>query len=106
MVKVDFGGTGHGGEWVTVNVDGQGVAHPAPDIVADISSGFEMHSHFSLNSIDEAQCIATFEHLPAHKLVPTLRLWHALSQAGGATGDHGARYSAYRGRMARRGVFH
>jgi predicted SAM-dependent methyltransferase len=78
MVKVDFGGTGKGGEWVTVNIDGQGIAHPAPDIAADVTSMLQLLSHFPPDCIDEARCIATFEHLPAHKLVGTLRAWRDL----------------------------
>lgn len=78
-LRVDFGGTGHGGEWVTVNVDGQGIAHPAPDIVADVTNAFDMlSSGFEQDTIDEAQCVATFEHLPAHLLVETLRMWRTL----------------------------
>ena len=82
MVKVDFGGTGKGGEWLTVNVDGQGIAHPAPDIVADVTDFHELLKHFDYRSIDEARCIATFEHLPAHKLVHALMAWHALLKKG------------------------
>lgn len=82
MVKVDFGGTGRGGEWLTVNVDGQGIAHPAPDIVADVTAPEELVRYFSDQTIDEARCIATFEHLPAHLLDMTLRLWWHLLKPG------------------------
>lgn len=82
ILKVDFGGTGKGGEWVTVNIDGDGIAHPAPDIVADVTSMLQLLSHFAPACIDEARCIATFEHLPAHKLVSTLRTWRDLLKPG------------------------
>lgn len=83
MVKVDFGGTGKGGEWLTVNVDGQGIAHPAPDICADVTDANQLlFKHFEPSSIDEARCIATFEHLPAHLLDRTLKLWLALLKPG------------------------
>lgn len=79
-MKVDFGGTGKGGEWLTINIDGGGVAHPAPDIVADVTDQFMLGSF--ANTIDEARCIATFEHLPAHLLLHTLRLWYSLLKPG------------------------
>lgn len=82
MVKVDFGGTGRGGEWLTVNVDGQGIAHPAPDIVADVTNSSHLLTLLTPDSIDEAQCIATFEHLPAHLLVYTLQLWQHFLKPG------------------------
>lgn len=74
-MKVDFGGTGKGGAWTTVNIDGAGAAHPPPDIVADITSDTLLFNYFAPNSIDEAQSVATFEHLPAHLLVTTLKIW-------------------------------
>jgi len=82
MVKVDFGGTGKGGEWLTVNVDGKGIAHPAPDIVADVTDYVVLGQHFKGGSIDEAQCIATFEHLPAHVLGYTLHMWRYYLKPG------------------------
>ncbi len=81
-LKVDFGGTGKGGEWVTVNIDGQGVAHPAPDVMADVTDASQLAAHFGPSGIDEAQCIATLEHLPAHLLVHTLSWWRYFLRDG------------------------
>jgi len=82
-MKVDFGGTGRGGAWITVNVDGNGVAHPPPDITADITNkAHELGKHFRVGSIDEAQCIATLEHLPPDDLVGTLAYWRAFMKNG------------------------
>ena len=81
-MKVDFGGTGRGTEWTTVNVDGLGLVHPAPDIQADVTSWFDMVKHFKADTIEAARCSATFEHLPAHKMMPTLRMWHTLLKPG------------------------
>lgn len=82
MLRVDFGGCGRGGAWTTVNIDGNGAAHQPPDIVADITSQLGLLAYFQPNSIDEAQSVATFEHLPAHLLLDTLRLWHSLLKPG------------------------
>ena len=83
MLRVDFGGTGRGGQWLTVNVDGHGIAHPAPDVVADITAqADQLRHHFAPASIDEAQCIATFEHLPPHDHVATLKMWRGLLKPG------------------------
>lgn len=79
MLRVDFGGTGKGGKWVTVNVDAQGIAHPAPDIVADVTAeADQLRDYFDPHSIDEAQCVATFEHIAAHDHLATLVYWRSL----------------------------
>jgi len=76
MLNVDFGGCGKGGYWTTVNIDGNGAAHMPPDIVADITADArQLEQHFRPNSIDDAQCVAVFEHLPSHDLLDTLKYW-------------------------------
>lgn len=79
MLRVDFGGCGRGGAWTTVNIDGNGAAHMPPDIVADITAeADQLRDWFDLRSIDEAQCIATFEHIIAHNQFETLVYWRTL----------------------------
>lgn len=78
-MKVDFGGTNKGGEFITVNLDGAGVGHPAPDIVADITNEAEqLDVHFGAHSIDEARCIGTLEHLVPWDVAATLAHWRYL----------------------------
>ena len=82
-VKVDLGGTGKGGEWVTVNLD-PGHAHPAPDHVASISaSAGQLDSLFEAGTIDELRCLHTLEHLPPFELAANLEYWHRLLKPEG-----------------------
>lgn len=85
QIRVDFGGAGKDGAWLTVNLDGDGKAHNTPDIVADITAAArQLGQHFAPNSIDEAQCIATLEHLPPWDVVETLRYWRGFMKYGAA----------------------
>src|SRR5688572_26261461 len=82
-LKVDFGGAGQGGEFVTVNIDAEGKAHASPDIVADIShAAQQLGQHFQPQSITEARCIVTLEHLMPHDLHNTLAYWRTFMQPG------------------------
>lgn len=78
--RVDFGGTGKGGDWLTVNID-NGAAHNAPDILCDITAqANQLPRHFAPGSISAAACIGTLEHLIPYDLLPTLELWRSLMQ--------------------------
>lgn len=82
-MRVDLGGIGRGGEWVTVNNDG-GTVRAAPDIVADITAhAAELERHFAFGSVDEIRCIHTLEHLPAWDVLPTLAYWRKFLKPGG-----------------------
>lgn len=83
-MKVDLGGIGRGGEWVTVNNDG-GAVRAAPDIVADITAhAAELEKHFAFGSLDEIRCIHTLEHLPAWDILPSLAYWRKFLRVGGS----------------------
>lgn len=82
-MKVDLGGIGRGGEWVTVNNDG-GAVRATPDIVADITAhAAQLERHFAFGSLDEIRCIHTLEHLPAWDIVPSLAYWRKFLKPGG-----------------------
>lgn len=78
---VDMGGIGRGGEWKTVNLDGN--IRSAPDIYADITDAQQLSGYFRPNSIDQMRSVHTVEHLHAHKIIPTLKIWHNLLKPGG-----------------------
>ena len=82
-VKVDLGGVGRGGEWLTVNWD-DGTVRLSPDIVADISAaGRQLELYFEPNSIDELRCVHTLEHLAYKDWPETLKYWLGFLKPGG-----------------------
>ena len=83
MLKVDLGGVGRGGEWITVNWD-PGTVRDAADVQADISArASQLEKHFTRQSIDEIQCIHTLEHLAYMDWPGTLRYWREFLKPGG-----------------------
>lgn len=73
-IRVDFGGIGRHGDWLTVNLDTQ--LRMPPNVVANITAhAGQLDEHFPINHIDEARCIHTLEHLPAWDILPTLYYW-------------------------------
>ncbi len=80
---VDLGGTGRGGDWITVNID-NGAAHAAPDIVADIrAAADELRIYFDPGSIDRIRLRHTLEHLPPHELKDNLIYWRSFLKKNG-----------------------
>jgi hypothetical protein len=78
MLRVDFGGAGKGGQWLTINLDGEGKGHPVPDIVADITAAAnQLGAYLQPGSIDEARCIATLEHIIPWNVIDTLKYWRS-----------------------------
>lgn len=75
-MKVDMGGIGQGGEFVTVNLDTSFRARP--DIVDDITTVV-----FPDESIEVIRCIHTLEHLYFDQVMLTLKRWHAMLIPGG-----------------------
>lgn len=83
MLRVDLGGIGQNGQWVTVNSDASGY-RPQSDIVADITaSANELSQYFAPQSVDEMRCVHTLEHLPFDEIVPTLAYWKTMLKPGG-----------------------
>jgi hypothetical protein len=83
MLRIDLGGVGRNGQWVTVNSDTSGY-RAAPDICADITaSAAQLGEYFDPASIDEIRAIHTLEHLPAWDILPTLSYWRTFLKPGG-----------------------
>ena len=82
MLKLDLGGVGRGGEWMTVNLDTE--LRGAPDCVADISAeADQLHGLFGTQTVDAIRSIHTLEHLPPDEIMPTLSYWREMLKPGG-----------------------
>lgn len=82
-LKVDLGGCGKDGEWLTINADA-GYAHAAPDHVANIlASAGHLDAILAPESVDEMQCLHTLEHLPPWELDATVNYWRKFLKPGG-----------------------
>lgn len=80
--KVDLGGIGRGGEWLTVNSDTS--VRSAPDHVADITAqADQLSAIFAPESIDIIRCVHTLEHLPQWDILPTLKYWREFLKPDG-----------------------
>lgn len=74
-MKIDLGGVGQHGEWITINADA-GKVRPSPDIVADITAhAHQLGDYLEPDSVDEMRCIHTLEHLPAWDIENSLKYW-------------------------------
>ncbi len=83
MLKVDLGGIGQGGLWVTVNSDASGL-RSLPDICADITaSTAQLGEYFDPQSVEEVRCVHTLEHLPHLEIVPSLKYWRTFLRPAG-----------------------
>lgn len=83
-LKVDFGGVGRDGEWLTFNCDA-GAVRPRPDVVCDITaSSAQLDIHLQRESVDVIRCVHTLEHLPARDIHATLMYWREFLKPCGA----------------------
>lgn len=84
MLRVDLGGVGQNGQWVTVNTDTSGLRLVA-DICADITaSADQLGEYFDPQSVDEMRCCHTLEHIDCLEVLPTLKYWRSFLKPGGS----------------------
>jgi hypothetical protein len=83
VLKIDLGGVGQNGLWITVNRDTSGLRLVA-DICADITaSADQLGEYFDPQSVDEMRCVHTLEHLPFMEIVPSLKYWRTFLKPAG-----------------------
>lgn len=84
MIKVDLGGIGSGGAWLTVNADSSGY-RATPDITADITARIhDLEQYFEARSVSAMRCIHTLEHLNRDDIAGTLFYWRCFLKPGGS----------------------
>lgn len=82
-MKVDLGGVGRGGTWLTINSDDSGL-RPLADITADIREcARELEQYLDPQSVGEMRCCHTLEHLDCLEVLPTLKYWRSFLRPGG-----------------------